>query len=313
MQLCVLIILTTCTASWGQVSSKHTKSKKRRHHDKNDDADKRGKSKSRRDIQEPAEGWIVCTTIEDVMGPVIFATSTLDPPSLLYKHQKTSKMTFAHLPTDVPRSAADDHPGADQEHLASTADDTPTVSTTMATIEPLSAIQVFIANRFPGSSKTTFKSAQDTYLASDKYGVVTCDMEAAGPAEEWDLILREDGFALQNMHGMFLSSVPEDASVRADADSIGFKQVFTIKCQASIKQAAARRDKEAASNGMSIGPGGIASLELEQLRRFQSYGERHVGLLEQDKQSLLKASRQGTINEELLNRRSKVKSDKFCK
>ncbi|XJO78832.1 hypothetical protein BDV3_003215 [Batrachochytrium dendrobatidis] len=293
----------------GDNKSQHKKSKKRHIDQDGNEIHKSGSTKRTKAVDEPLEGWVHCKTLEDVMGPVIIATSAMDPPSLLYKNQKGSNLSIAHLP---PHNQSKDDP------------DQPLPTVTLSTIEPVSAIQVFIANCLPGSTKTTFKSAQDTYLASDKYGVVTCDMEAAGPAEEWELVVREDGFAFQNMHGLFLTAVAEDASVRADADSIGFKQVFTLKCQAAVKHAAAKKAKMAASpwaaavagsssHTVSVGSGGIASLELQQLRRYQSYGERHVGLLDQDKKALINASKQGTINEELLNRRSKVKSDKFCK
>nr|KAJ3418207.1 hypothetical protein HK105_000204 [Polyrhizophydium stewartii] len=260
-----------------------------------------------------AEGWVDCESIDDVRGPVVIATAVLDPPSLLRLDDKTPKVVCSHLklgPGELSAAKRADGQDSDGDDDAAAAT---VVPATMATIEPLAAIQVFQARRLPDSTKITFLSAHDKYLSSDRFGAVACELEAAGPAEEWDLVVRDDGFAFQNMRGLFLTAM-DDGSVRADADSVGFKQIFRIKCQAANKSKAL--GKRAGAGTELLDPDAAAALEREQLKKFQtsaSLGGRYASTLEEDRRALVKASRQGTLNEELLLRRAKTKSDKYCK
>eukprot|EP00842_Homolaphlyctis_polyrhiza_P003121 jgi/Hompol1/380/HPOL_000238-RA len=310
----------------GPVSTDKSR-KKRKNKDK--DKESSGGSGSHKRTKNEAidlDGWTFCDTAAHVAGPIAIASAVCDPPALLLCAQKQPSkssssslpewtLSFSHLPTQQIDGAAalDDLQGADA----------PAVEVTMASIEPLSAAQVFVAKRLPGSSKLTFKSAFDKYVGCNKLGAVTCDMEAAGPAEEWDLIVRDDGFALQSMFGGFLSVQP-DGSLRADVDTIGFKETLRFKCQAANKHRIDTSDGDAASRSAAKGGGdapglsGLSGLEQEHIKKFQgqmgSQGARfRTGGVVLDTQALIDASKDGRLNEELLLRRAKTKSDKFCK
>ncbi|KAJ3013320.1 hypothetical protein HKX48_005825 [Thoreauomyces humboldtii] len=229
-----------------------------------------GSSSSSRD------GWVAVEHLDDLKGPIMILTSATEPPSILTCSETTSKVSFVPLPEDK----------------------------TISSYEPESVAQVFVAKSLPDSSKASFRSSFDRYLGTDKFGVVACEREAMGPSEEWQLLVREDGAALQTSFDKFLRCDDQSAA-RADADAVGFREVFQIRCQAvnKIKGKKAKQDKALDTQEM----------ELEQMKRSQSWGGGRLVFSQEDTRELRQAKKDGLLNEALLDRRAKLKSDKFCK
>ncbi|KAI8928716.1 hypothetical protein BC831DRAFT_447148 [Entophlyctis helioformis] len=265
----------------------------------------------------PTDGWLFCDTVDDINGPVVIATAATDPPTLVrVDDAQPTQLTLKPVAAQHERPA---HGNDGDDIDGDNDDDAPAIITTLATIEPLQATQVLLAKRLPASTKITFKTVHDKYLASDKFGVVAAEFEAAGPAEEWEAVVRDDGIAFMSVFGKFLSVDTASGRLRADAESVGFCETFRVKCQAQNKVSARRGDgRGSSSSGKGTGAGedsgllGIVSHEVEQMRRFQGPGGRSAGV-PVDLERLLAAKKQGTLNEELVIRRSKTKSDKFCK
>ncbi|KAI8919969.1 FRG1-like family-domain-containing protein [Powellomyces hirtus] len=224
----------------------------------------------------PQDGWITIDSIDDIKGPIIFLSSATEPASVLTCSETSSKVSFTSLSPD----------------------------STFLNYEPASVAQVFVAKRLPDSAKISFRSSFDRYLGTDKFGIVSCEREAMGPAEEWEVVLREDGAALQSSFDKFLKC-GEDAAARADSEVVGFREVFQIRCQAANKY----RSKKAKSEKELD----IAAMELEQIKKSHSWGGGRLILSQEDTLELKKAKREGQLNEALLDRRAKLKSDKFCK
>ncbi|KAJ3219220.1 hypothetical protein HDU67_002216 [Dinochytrium kinnereticum] len=153
-------------------------------------------------------GWDMVESIDELTGPIMLLSNTTEPPTVLTcTESDTTKVSF-------------------KEHPVSTI--------TYQTAEPTNVNQVFQVSRLPTTSaKFSFKSAYDKYLTSDKFGIVSASTEAVGPAEEWEVIFREDGVALQSARGTYLCA--EEDVARADSGSIGFREVFRIRCQAENK------------------------------------------------------------------------------
>ena len=82
------------------------------------------------------------------------------------------------------------------------------------------------------------KSAYNKYIGCDKFGVVSCENEAVGVQEEWEIIFREDGIAFKNSYDKFLTVDEQDGKmvIRADSDTIGFHEIFTVKFQAQNRK-----------------------------------------------------------------------------
>ena len=162
-------------------------------------------------------------------------------------------------------------------HLSSTD------ATLLMEVEPAHVHQVFVASKLPtGSTSVSLKTAHDTYLSCDKFGVLSAERLAVGPQEEWVVIQRPDGFALQSAaFQTFLRA--EDmgeakrGTVRADSQESGFRECFQIKCQAGLLKERKRMEMEA---------------EMKRKRAVRETAVSH---------------------EALLDERSKFKSDKFCK
>ncbi|KAI9093461.1 FRG1-like family-domain-containing protein [Phlyctochytrium arcticum] len=224
----------------------------------------------------PTEGWVSVESVEDIMGPIIILSNANDHPSVLTSSDKSSKTQFVTIDP----------------------------SAGITNFDPTSVAQVFVAKRLPDSTKISFKSSFDKYLGSDKIGVVGCEREAMGPAEEWTAIFREDGIMLQSSFDKFLSCA-ENGLARADSETAGFKEVFTIQCQAVNKFKSKKRKQESKVD--------TETLEADTILKYQSRGAGRLVLSTDDVAELRQAKKSGNLNEALLDRRTKLKSDKFCK
>ena len=210
--------------------------------------------------------------------------------------------------------------------------------------EPSHKEQVFVANPIVGrESRTTedpstitsttvisLKNAFGKYLTCDRYGVVSCSHEAIGPQEEWRLVFREDGVALQSIYDGFLH-LEQNRIVRSDAQTIGFYQILRIYCQVSLKRERLKKEREAIrqshhhhhrddDNPDSLDdkdydyhPHTNMALEKELQKKYQSWSSGHEISLVPDLSRLRQAEKQGKLHEAMLDRREKLKSDRFCK
>ncbi|KAJ3153736.1 hypothetical protein HDU86_005069 [Geranomyces michiganensis] len=253
--------------------------KKRRKHKTDATAASDGKvTKSSSSSASSHDGWVPITSIDDITGPTLILSSASEGGSVLVAPAAATKATF--LPLSSTGGGA------------------------LSTYAPTSTAEVFVATRLPDSAKISFRSAADRYLGVDQFGVVHCDKEARGRGEEWEAVLREDGVALQTGDGRFLRCGEDDAA-RADADCVGFREVFQVRVQAANKYKAKKAKQEKALD--------TEALELESIKKFHSWGGGRLVVSQEDSQDLRKAKQQGQLNEALLDRRAKLKSDKFCK
>ncbi|KAJ3041237.1 hypothetical protein HDV00_009775 [Rhizophlyctis rosea] len=254
---------------------------------KGDKTEKKKKKRKAVDAVEedtPQEGWVLVDSIEDFTGPILILSPATDPPSTLTA-SPTSPLTKFTSISSSPSSSTD-----------------PT--TTLKSYEPTSSSEVYIPKRLPDSRKITFRSAHDKYLGTDKFGVVSCASEAISPNEEWEVVQREDGWALMSFYGKFLRC-ESDGTVRCDSDEMGFREVVRFKCQAANKSGRKkRREKERID---------VGGLEVDKIKQFHSWGGDRLVTTQEDTRSLYKAKKDGQLNEALLDRRAKLKSDKFCK
>ncbi|KAG2180914.1 hypothetical protein INT43_008494 [Umbelopsis isabellina] len=270
--------------------------------------DKENKKKKKRkadsedrshDKESSSEGWVLCDQLDDLVGP-LFITHPSDPAICL-----TVNDLELLVPYPIP-NLYDESPA-------------PTITN-----------QVFIGARVVGSSSAfTLKSSLGKYLSSDKFGVVSIDREAVSMIEEWKPTFTDGGVGFQNAYDKFLmvdeiagggNTLPVHAEkqqydsdsglffsgfkIRADAESLGFCETFRVYCQARFKRKAKMSKKEVVD---------ASGVELDNIKKFQSWGSsRHMGT-EQDMRELKRAKKQGNLSETLLDRRSKMKSDRNCK
>ncbi|KAG0021226.1 hypothetical protein BGZ82_011392 [Podila clonocystis] len=259
---------------------------------------KKKKRKAENPVEEEdsnagADGWVHVKALSDLGGP-IFLTFSSGPPTSLSIDDK-SKVVMRPIESDSSSSSS--APSLDQA-------------------EPTVVQQVFVATVIPDSDRMTLKASNGRYLSSDKFGIVSADTEAIGMQEEWTAILKPEengGIALQSHYGKFLS-VDEVAAerpgsslgfqIRADSEVIGFCELFQAKIQAKYRKKA-KKTKE-----VQIA---TKDYEFEQSRKFQTWNHGRVVVSDKDIRELDKAKKQGRFSEALLDRREKVKSDRYCK
>ncbi|KAI8646026.1 FRG1-like family-domain-containing protein, partial [Parasitella parasitica] len=224
--------------------------------------------------------WVRADNLEDLIGP-LFITHPSDPPVCLTVDEDDRFLAYP-----IP-------------NLSETAP------------EPTIMQQVFVGSRITGSTNAfTFKSANSKYLSSDKFGVVACDSEAIGGQEEWKPTVSDAGIAFENVHGKFLMAdeiAGGGVRFRADADDVGFCESFRVYCQSRFKY------KSKSKKQKSDGTGSEMDNQYSSSKKYQSWGGGKVHHTLADKRELKKAKTDGRLAEALLDRREKMKADRYCK
>ncbi|KAG0309131.1 hypothetical protein BGZ98_005070 [Dissophora globulifera] len=256
-----------------------------------------------------ADGWVPVKALTDLGGP-IFLTFSSDPPSCLAIDDK-SKVVMRPLESLSGDAGDDENPSLQPASFD--------------IAEPTTVNQVFVVTMIPDSDRLTLKAYNGRYLSSDKFGIVTADAEAIGMQEEWTAVIKQDeeegGICLQSHYGKFLS-VDEVAStesrisskglgastagfqIRADSETIGFCELFQAKIQAKYRKKA----KKSADVKIAT-----KDYEMEQSRKFQTWNHGRVIVSEESMKGLRQAKKEGRFSEALLDRREKLKSDRYCK
>ncbi|SNX82264.1 uncharacterized protein MEPE_00970 [Melanopsichium pennsylvanicum] len=202
-----------------------------------------------------------------------------------------------------------------------------------SSIIPQSVYQVWVATKVPGSVspvRFTFKSAEGKFLGADRDGLLKASMEARGPQEEW--ILEPSGrgaWMLRSVHNRYLGLdivAGGKTVVRADSEQNDSKSTFHIKVQWKHRHTA-RHSSDPKALHRSTKPNDPTALQLDtrdqviaqELETFKSRaGSQYLpsnygsSLSKQERRALRKAEKQGRLAEEMLDRRSRLKSDKYA-
>ena len=59
--------------------------------------------------------------------------------------------------------------------------------------------------------------------------------------------------------------------------------------------------------------GKVGDVELNYVRKFQKFQNHKIKISNEDRTALVKAKKEGDLHEVLLDRRSKMKADRYCK
>lgn len=178
---------------------------------------------------------------------------------------------------------------------------------------PTDVSQVWVTTRIAGSTTINLRTGtgEGKFLSCDAHGIVSADRDARGPQEEWTPVIASDGMvAFQNVYEKYLA-VDETAGgglqLRGDSEEVGFRERFWVKIQNKYKQEAhaEERKKKDAS-----GPPQADEHDINKL--YQSWGQGRNVLSSEDKKELKKARKEGRLAEAMLERRAKLKSDRFC-
>jgi len=174
--------------------------------------------------------------------------------------------------------------------------------------------QVWVITRVSGSATINIRTGtgEGKFLSCDAHGIVSADRDARGPQEEWTPVLLPDGMtAFMNVYEKYLG-VDEVAGgtlqLRGDSEEVGFAERFWVKIQNKYKKEAHEEEKKR-KEGMSAPP---KVDEAGTNRQFQTWGAGRSVVSKEDKKELKKAAQEGRLSEAMLDRRAKLKSDRFC-
>ncbi|RZC35492.1 FRG1 -like [Asbolus verrucosus] len=154
--------------------------------------------------------------------------------------------------------------------------------------------------------KVAFKSGYGKYLRVEKNGVVTGRSDAIGAMEQWEPVFENGKMALQSYSDCFMSVDDEDDAVVARSRKASSDQMLHIRSQ-TVKDVNPLKDVPAEEQGA------LAQVEINYVKKFQKFQDKRLRICSEDKSELKKAKEEGTFHETLLDRRSKMKADRYCK
>ncbi|KAF5389811.1 hypothetical protein D9757_003705 [Collybiopsis confluens] len=265
--------------------------KKRRRDDDHDEGGSRGKRR-KEDNVDP-DTWVFPENPAEIRGPT-FILHPSDPSPISLNFSTATNRVVLHI-LDKEKSEVDAPPPPLLERT------------------PTDVAQVWVTTRVAGATTINIRSGsgEGKFLSANQFGIVSCDRDARGPQEEWTPVIMPDGMvALMNSYEKYLS-IDEVAGgsiqLRADSEEVGFKERFWLKIQNKYKQEA--NDEEKKKEGM-VGPPEIDETGTNHL--YQAWGAGRSMVSKEDKKELKRARKEGRLAEALLDRRAKLKSDRFC-
>ncbi|EMD38562.1 hypothetical protein CERSUDRAFT_82837 [Gelatoporia subvermispora B] len=266
--------------------------KKRRREDEDEGA---GSSRRRRreEDDEAPETWVLLENAVEIRGPT-FIVHPSDPSPIVITYDSTrGRIILQSL--DKERCEDAEHPSLLER-------------------EPTEVSQVWVTTRVAGSPTINLRTGtgEGKFLSCDKHGLVAADREARGPQEEWTPVVFPDGMvAFQNIYEKYLS-VDEIAggqlALRGDSEEVGFRERFWVKIQSKYKREAHEEEKKRKEGMVDDSKVDEASTN----KMYQAWGAGRSVTSADDKKQLKKARKEGRLAEALLDRRSKLKSDRFC-
>uniref|UniRef100_T2MCW5 Protein FRG1 n=1 Tax=Hydra vulgaris TaxID=6087 RepID=T2MCW5_HYDVU len=152
-------------------------------------------------------------------------------------------------------------------------------------------------------NKVGFKSGYGKYISVNARGDVLARSDAVGPQEQLEVVIENGKVALQGHNGYFLTFT-DDGEVKSLSRVAKEKEIIFLRTNASRN-----KKKKLAEDDI----GDVRKCEVSYVKQFQSFGDHKVKLHQGPKSSLEKARNVGKLHEAMLDRREKMKSDRYCK
>ncbi|KZT28438.1 actin-crosslinking protein [Neolentinus lepideus HHB14362 ss-1] len=266
---------------------------KRKRKNEGDDEDRSGRRRKLEDDQE-LEAWVFPDDPTQIRGPS-FIIHPSDPSPICVTFDSTRNRIILHcFDRDKPEEEKD--------------------KASLLERVPTEVSQVWVITRVAGASTINLRTGvgEGKFLSCDKHGLVSADREARGPQEEWTPVILPDGMvAFQNIYEKYLS-VDEAAGgvlqLRGDSEEVSFAERFWVKIQSRYKKEATEEEKKKKAGIVEEPSGDEASVN----RMYQAWGAGRSVVSGTDKQEIKRAKKEGRLAEAMLDRRSKLKSDRFC-
>ncbi|XP_017888343.1 protein FRG1 homolog [Ceratina calcarata] len=165
-----------------------------------------------------------------------------------------------------------------------------------------------ILTAFPigDAGKVAFKSGYGKYLGVDKNGVVVGRSDAVGVVEQWEPVFQDDRLAVLNGSNDRFVSVTADDDVVCRSATAGSSEFCTVR---SVARKTADPDERVPTEER----GSLRDVEVNYVKKFQKFQDKKLRVSREDRSRLQRAKQRGNLHEALLDRRSKMKADRYCK
>ncbi|XP_053475439.1 protein FRG1 [Ictalurus furcatus] len=154
-------------------------------------------------------------------------------------------------------------------------------------------------------SRIALKSGYGKYLGINSDGVVIGRSDAIGSREQWEPVFQDGKMALLAANSCFIS-YSENGDIVAKNKTAGDEEMIKIR---SCAEREVKKDDDIADEDR----GNVKSCEVNYVKKFQSFQDRKLRVNEEDSGTLKKARTEGKFHEALLDRRAKMKADRYCK
>ncbi|XP_054713857.1 protein FRG1-like [Uloborus diversus] len=155
-------------------------------------------------------------------------------------------------------------------------------------------------------TKIALKSGYGMYLRVGMDGRLYGRSSAIGSMEQWEPIFQDGQLAILSATNCFISVDDETADIVAVSKTAGSKEMLKVRSNTPKE----KNDKDDIPDEEK---GSTKSCEINYVKKFQSFQDRKLRVNAEDRTVVKKARMDGNLHEILLDRRSKMKSDKFCK
>uniref|UniRef100_A0A8B9SPM8 Protein FRG1 n=1 Tax=Anas platyrhynchos TaxID=8839 RepID=A0A8B9SPM8_ANAPL len=109
-------------------------------------------------------------------------------------------------------------------------------------------------------------------------------LDAIGSREQWEPVFQDKKMALLAANSRFIRC-NEEGDIEAKSKTAGEEEMIKIR----------------------------TCCEINYVKKFQSFQDKKLKISKEDTKALRKARKEGTFHETLLDRRAKVKADRYCK
>lgn len=156
-----------------------------------------------------------------------------------------------------------------------------------------------------GDNKIAFKSGYDKYLSVDSKGKVVGRSDAIGSKEQFEAVFQEGQLALMGANSCFMSVTSTD-ELLCESKTAGESEIVQIR-------SCSKKEKKQKVDIPDEEQGKLRDAELNYVKKFQSFQDRRLKISKEDRKALKAARKEGDLHGVMLDRREKMKADRYCK